>query len=271
MKRTPGFTFIAVLILTLGIGATTAIFAVVQAVLLRPLPYADSERLVAFSRLYRRAGSARLLPTVSLAQVEAWRAASRSIASIGSFVFTPASCHDRWAVFFHRRRPAPLDPESSGTLGTPPALGASFSGSGSAHRDPSAIVSHAVWMDAFHGDAGIVGRTIVVDGAAYTVIGVLPASFQFPRGDASYFTDDVGLLIPGREHRGSVGPRLVAVVRDWPHHRRRHHRSGTGRDGRALGASCRRAHPGARRGDPRLVTARRDDRPRASSAHARLR
>jgi putative ABC transport system permease protein len=193
MRRAPAFTAVAVLILTLGMGATTAIFAVVQAVLLRPLPYSDPERLVALSRtLGERAG--RALPTVSLAEVEAWRRESRALASIGSFVFTqlPVSIGTESLSVVS----GAVDPELLSTLGTAMAVGSNFSGTGSSRPDMSAIISHPIWTGAFHSDPAIIGRTMLIDGALYTVVGVLPAKFQFPRADASYFTDDVGLLIP---------------------------------------------------------------------------
>jgi putative ABC transport system permease protein len=215
MNRAPGFTLVAVLILTLGIGTTTAIFAVVEAVLLRPMPYADADRLVAFSRVYRQPGAAgRALPTVSLTDVEAWRAGTRSLAAIGSFVFTqlPVTVGSQ----SYSMVTAAVDPELLSTLGAMPALGRNFAGGGSARRDMSAILSHRVWVAAFDGDPTAVGRSISVNGAAYTVVGVLPASFQFPRSDASYFTEDVGLLIPIANIAASWGrdsPQWFAIGR----------------------------------------------------------
>lgn len=192
MRRNPGSTAFGVLILALGIGAATSVFSVVNAVLLRPVPYAAASRLAAVSRVYPQSPAASL--PVSLADVEEWRRRSRQLDGIGSFVFTqvPVRIGDESLSVVT----AAVDPELLPTLGTTPALGANFAGSGSTHADRSAILSYRLWSDTLNGDRGAVGRTILVNGEPYTVAGVLPQTFQFPRADASFFDDGVGLLIP---------------------------------------------------------------------------
>lgn len=214
LRKTPGFTCVAVLILALGIGATTAIFSVVNAVLLRPLPYKDPAHLVAFSRLYQQGGKSALFPTVSLNEVEEFRRQSATLESIGSFVFTqlPVKVGEQsWSVVT-----GGVDPELLTTLGTSFAMGRNFSGSGSTKEDNSAIISHKLWVEAFHSDPAVIGRPVNVDGDLYTVTGVLPAAFQFPRADASYFTENVDLLIPVAniaEGWGKDSPQWFAIGR----------------------------------------------------------
>jgi len=194
LRKSPAFTLVAILVLALGIGATTAIFSVVNAVLIRPLPYREPSRLVAVSTLYQREGVSRTFATVSLNEVERWRADSQSLESIGSFVFSAVPVNVGGQAMFLVAIGA--DPEFLDTLGVRPELGRNFAGSGSKLHDNSVIISHRLWTEAFHSDRQILGRTVIMDGAASTVVGVLPASFQFPRSDASYFAEEPDIIYP---------------------------------------------------------------------------
>ena len=194
LAKNPAFAFIAVFVLALGIGATTAIFSVVNAVLIRPLPYKDPARLIAVSSLYRRAGVSRTFPTVSLNEVEGWRGESHSLESVGSFVFTALPVTVGSQSMFLVAIGA--DPELLDTLGIQPAIGHNLPGSGSRIKDPSVLISHRLWVEAFHSDPEAVGRSLTMDGALAIVVGVLPASFQFPRSDVSYFPEDPDLIFP---------------------------------------------------------------------------
>ena len=194
LSRSPAFACIAILVLALGIGATTAIFSVVNAVLIRPLPYRDPGHLVAASSLFHRGAVSRTYSTVSLNEVERWRDESHSLESIGSFVFTsvPVSVGSQ-AMFLVA---IGADPELLDTLGIQPVLGRNLPGSGSKLQNPAVIISHRLWVDAFHSDPQVIGRALTMDGAASVVDGVLPASFQFPRSDASYFAEEPDLIFP---------------------------------------------------------------------------
>jgi putative ABC transport system permease protein len=194
LAKNPGFAFIAIVVLALGIGATTAIFSVVNAVLIRPLPYKDPARLVAFSSLVRRAGVSRTFGTVSLNEVERWRDESRSLASVGSFVFSALPVSVGTQSMFLVVIGA--DPELLDTLGLQPAIGRNLPGTGSKVRDPSVLISHRIWVEAFHSDPQVVGHTLTMNGSPAVVAGVLPATFQFPRTDASFFPEDPDLIFP---------------------------------------------------------------------------
>jgi predicted permease len=194
LRKNPGFTAIAVLVLALGIGATTAIFSVVNAVLIRPLPYRDPSRLVAMSSVYHQGATTRAYPYVSLNEVEAWRRESRSFESIGSFVFSSLPVNVGQQSMFLVAVNA--DPELLTTLGVAPEVGSNLTGSGSAHKDFSAIISHKVWVEAFQSDPSAIGRTMIVDGEQFTVAGILPGKFQFPRSDASFSPEDPDILLP---------------------------------------------------------------------------
>jgi putative ABC transport system permease protein len=191
MRHTPGFTAAGTLILALAIAATTAVFSVVNAALLRPLPYQDPSSLVSLGLLWP--GAARE-GGVTLRELELWRDQSKSLAAVGSFVFTELPV--KAGPTSYSLVTAAVDPELLRTLGTPLMLGANFTGSGSTHRDNSAIVSYRFWQEALAGDRGAIGRAIVVNGEPFVLAGVLPATFQFPRADASFFDKDVDLLIP---------------------------------------------------------------------------
>ena len=163
-------TAIAVVTLALGIGANTAIFTVVNAVLLRPLPYQEPERLVSF-----RSNQS----VLDVADVKAW---SQSFAEIGG------------------NTQQPLDYISSGeplqwiaglvtggffrTLGAQPLMGRVITEEDDRRGGPFVVVlGHALWQRQFGGDPGVVGKNVTLSGNSYTVVGVMPADFKAPRGE----------------------------------------------------------------------------------------
>ena len=188
------FTVVAVLVLALGIGATTAVFGIVNAVLLRPLPYHDPERLVAISSVLKSSGTARTRPVVPLTDVADWRSRASMFASMGAFFYTQLPIRVGNQAFSPVT--ALMDPHLLPTLGNPLAMGTFFDAAAPPGGDMTAIISHALWREAFGTEPAILGRPIVVDGQPYVVRGVLAADFQFPRSDASYFTNPVDLLLP---------------------------------------------------------------------------
>ena len=179
--RTPTFTFAALLCLALGIGATTAIFSIVNAVILRPLPYKDSGRLV---RLYTEfSGPEGGLHKFWFSEPEVFNIqALHSFQSIGAWVIAAANVSGS-------RQPVPaitayVNAPALQTLGVKPKLGRVMNRDDDKVGAPQVIVlSHALWESAFGGDSNIVGRQIYLNSAKCTVIGVMPAGFMFPPGE----------------------------------------------------------------------------------------
>ena len=194
------FTVVSVLILAIGVGATTTVFSVVNAVLLRPLPYVDPSRLVAIVSLYKTETAARRTPVVALTDVAEWRTRSRSFAEMGGFAYTELPVHIENRAFSPVT--ALMDPEFLPTLGNALQLGTFFDPDAKGGSDTTAILSHSLWSEAFGADPAAIGKSLIIDGAPFTVRGVLATDFQFPRSDASYFSTPVELLMPSGSFDG---------------------------------------------------------------------
>src|SRR5579862_7387974 len=181
MAKAPGFTGVALLTLVLGIGATTAIFSVVNAVLLRPLPYREVKSLVhvlANDPQDARAG-------VSYRTYETWRSQNRSFVEMA--VYYRNSGWSRVTIG-GTVEPQSLQASFSSAnfftvMGVATILGRTFDESEERRREPVAVLSNALWARRFGRDRNVVGKTIEVDGRAFTIIGVMPGEFQFPARD----------------------------------------------------------------------------------------
>ena len=174
LKR-PGFTAVAVLTLTLGIGANTAIFSVVNAVLLRPLPYSEPDQLVQLRADWSGSSST----VIGSSTFVAVKAQSQSLARIaaysgGEMTLTTAGSAERVVAGAVTADFLPL-------LGVQPALGRNFTREEDTPNGPkAAILGHGLWQSRFGGDAGVLGRTITLNEQSFTVVGILPARFQYP-------------------------------------------------------------------------------------------
>jgi putative ABC transport system permease protein len=165
--RAPGFTAVALLTLALGIGANTAIFSVVHGILLRPLPFAQPDRLVATGHLM--AGEYRL--------VREEARAFEDVALVRGGAGFNLSAGDQP----ERVTGAYATPQLFGVLGTAPLLGRTLRAEeAEPGRGNVVVLSHALWRQHFAEDPGVVGREILVDGEPRTVVGVMPAGFSFP-------------------------------------------------------------------------------------------
>jgi predicted permease len=194
LRSNPGFTTVSLLVLALGIGATTAIFSVVEGVLLKPLPYPHSEQLVAL----RHTAPGLNIPDLNMAaslyftyrdenrvfqNVAMWSGDSWTVTGIGEPTKVPGiSVSDRFLA----------------TLEVQPALGRPFT---TADENPDSertvILAHGYWRSRFAGDRNVVGRRILLDGHEYTILGILPASFQF-------MDREISLIVPFRFRRADI-------------------------------------------------------------------
>ncbi|HEY6403217.1 MAG TPA: ABC transporter permease, partial [Blastocatellia bacterium] len=178
LLKKPGFTLIATLTLALGIGANTAIFSAVNAVLLRPLPYEQPERLMALYTALPTLGYPR--SGLSEAEFVRLRQENQSFAEIaGWYRFGQATLR---GVSEPERVAAPFCTANFfRTLGVKVVLGRDFNPEEElAGRNTVVVLSHAFWQRKFAGDPEVIGRTLELDGAGVTVIGVAPASFKAP-------------------------------------------------------------------------------------------
>ena len=175
LAKNPGFTAIAVLTLALGIGANTAIFSVVNAELLRPLPFRDPGQLVrvasANARIHTVSGA------VSYPDFADWRSQNHVFQDMAAYT-------DSSFALTGIEQPAHLQAATVtagmfNLLGASPELGRGLQPEDDEPHHHVVVLSHSLWKERFGGDPQIIGRVITLDNSAYTVVGVMPASFQY--------------------------------------------------------------------------------------------
>ena len=183
LAKSPGFTLIVLAALALGIGATTAIFTVVNSVLLKPLPFPDPGRLVAIREI---TPNGVINPSVQTQNFLDWQGRSRSfehIAALQSIPLNLTGSGDAEQVNGLR-----VSADFFPLLGVQPAVGRWFTLAEDLPRAPARVIlSYAFWQRRFGGDAGVVGKTLTVGGTSAEVIGVLPARFALPNLNAELF------------------------------------------------------------------------------------
>jgi predicted permease len=175
LRRAPVFTLAALISLTLGIGANSAIFSVVNAVLLRPLPYPESDRLVHVTRLYSNGAIGSSLDGRLYHAVADDAATFESVTAIGSTTgFNLAFGTEATYV-----RAMPVTASYFNVLRTPPQIGRPFTPQeDTPNGGRVAVVSHGLWQRFLNGDAGAIGQSVQLSGEPYTVIGVMPEGFR---------------------------------------------------------------------------------------------
>lgn len=183
LRKSPGFTAIAVLTLALGIGANSAIFSVVNAVLLRPLPYADPDHLAYVGSDTKEAGNG-----ISYTHYEAWKSQSQSFDGLAV-----SYRNSGWSrVTLTGEEPESVQGNYASAnffavMGVPPAIGRTFTEEEVTRHERVAILSDALWRRRFGASAEILGKALEVSGQRFQVIGVMPARFQFPEKDVQFW------------------------------------------------------------------------------------
>lgn len=184
LRRTPGFTFAAVATLALCIGANLAIFAVVNAGLVRSLPFVSPDRLVVVFKSYPLGGVERAYN--SIANYFDRRNAIKAFGSVA--IYSSSSAVVGSSDSTQRVSTLHVSPEFFTTLGVRPALGRSFTETELSHgSDQVAVLSHGFWQSSFGADPRVLGRTFLSDGDPVTVIGVMPPEFRFLSERPAYY------------------------------------------------------------------------------------
>ncbi|HKT89580.1 MAG TPA: ABC transporter permease, partial [Candidatus Sulfotelmatobacter sp.] len=174
MRKAPGMALLAIVTLALGIGANAAIFTVIESVLLRPLPYAHSDRLVYIGR-----GTGSDLTSTSWLNYSDIRSQSRLLADVAGYSEDVSVLETRETS---QSLAAPhVTANLFSMLGARPLLGRTFTDEEGQTGGPLAVLlSESLWRQSFHADPGIVGQVAKIGGRAYTVVGVMPRIFRFP-------------------------------------------------------------------------------------------
>ncbi len=175
LSKAPAFALTAVLTLAIGIGGVTAVFSVVQAVILRPLPFKDPARLISLHEHFEQdAHELRMsAPDVLIFERE-----SQAFSGVGGFIASAYELTGAGAPFQARaeRVTSSLFP----LLGIDPMLGRTFTQREDDSSAPVTVISYALWKERFHSDPNVLGTILDLDRRPYTVIGVMPRNFEFP-------------------------------------------------------------------------------------------
>jgi putative ABC transport system permease protein len=183
MKRNPGFFAVAVAALALGIGANTAIFSAVEGVLLRPLPYADPGRLVMVWEDASYLGFSRNTPAAG--NYVDWQAQNQVFTDMAAMRYSNAAFNGDQAP--EQALGRGVTPNFFDVLGVQPVVGRPFTAEEDAAKQKVVVLSYALWQRRFGGNPSVVGRSILMDGEATTVVGIMPSSFFFPDHQTDYW------------------------------------------------------------------------------------
>jgi predicted permease len=189
LRRSPGFTLAAVLTLAVGIGATTAVFSMVEGVLLRPLPFPGPSRLVALADIVEGVDYGGDTPGVTAPGTRVYMRDTSAFSSLGTYqptTYELSGLGDPMQIGAAR-----LSASMFTVLAVPPLMGRAFTQREDDLTVPVTVLSYQMWRSRFHGEANIVGKKILLDRKPYQIIGVMPRDFEFP-------------LVPGQLNRSEL-------------------------------------------------------------------
>jgi predicted permease len=191
--RAPGFAVVALLTLAIGIGANTAMFSVLNAVLLRPLPYRDPSRIVALQQSNMAVPG---LETTGVSPLEYldYRERTHAFSAVGGVIVDDMNLTGGSEP--QRIRTGRITPSMFDVLGVQPMLGRAFRADEDHYGGPKLVIlGYALWQQHFGADRGIVGRTVRLDNMPFEVIGVMPPSFKFPY-EGTPFYEPAAVWVP---------------------------------------------------------------------------
>jgi putative ABC transport system permease protein len=211
MKR-PGFTLVAVITLALGIGANTAIFSVVNAVLLKPLPYTDSEQLMMVYGEFPALKTKQM--RLSLPEYVDFQQQTRSFVASGVFDDVSANLASSEGGEPERVKGAILTPEMFTVLQVAPMLGRVFTPEDAQEgRDDVVLLGHGLWQRRYAGRADALGQKVTINGRSHTIIGVLPPGFAFPPATEIWQPAWFPKAQYDQRQRGARGLRVLARLK----------------------------------------------------------
>ena len=214
LRKARGFSLTVVFTLALGIGTATAIFSLVEGVLLRPLPFSKPDRLVL---LGDHIAGGQNTP-VTARQIGEYDKATNAFSSMGGYIMLRYEVSGSTTP--EEIRAARFTAGVFPTLGVQPILGRVFTKEEDEGHQPLAVISYALWLNRFHRDEHVVGSSIVLDRKVYTIIGVMPRDFEFPINPGRL--DQAQLWVPtsftpedvGADSAGFFGYHIVARLKD---------------------------------------------------------
>lgn len=180
LRKAPGFTLTVIITLALGIGATTVVYSIVDAVLLRPLPFPHADRLVELDSLENMAGGATRANDTSYPNFYDWRTQTKSFQSMASYKSNGFTLAGQGVNPARRITGIMVSGDFFSTLGVQPTMGRGFRREEEQPGNRSVVIGSELWHQEFGGAPDVVGKTIRLNDEAYSIIGVMPRGFLFP-------------------------------------------------------------------------------------------